>query len=148
MLLGGLWHGPAWTFVVWGGLHGLALVAHQAWRRAGGTMHPLAGWAVTMLFVAAAWAMFRSADIGTALGVWAAMTGGNGFEPLAGGVRKEPLLAIASALAVIGPSSQRFAFELLRPWRLGAAAIGLVFAYLVLRIGGGGEASEFIYFQF
>src|SRR2546423_998623 len=31
MLLGGLWHGGAWTFVIWGGLHGLALVVHRAW---------------------------------------------------------------------------------------------------------------------
>ncbi|MEJ1976059.1 MAG: MBOAT family protein [Acetobacteraceae bacterium] len=35
MLLGGLWHGAAWTFVVWGGLHGLALAANSAWDRAG-----------------------------------------------------------------------------------------------------------------
>jgi D-alanyl-lipoteichoic acid acyltransferase DltB (MBOAT superfamily) len=31
MLLGGLWHGGAWTFVIWGGLHGLALIVHRAW---------------------------------------------------------------------------------------------------------------------
>jgi alginate O-acetyltransferase complex protein AlgI len=31
MLLGGLWHGGAWTFVIWGGLHGVALVVHRAW---------------------------------------------------------------------------------------------------------------------
>ncbi len=35
MLLGGLWHGAAWTFVAWGGLHGLALAANSAWDRAG-----------------------------------------------------------------------------------------------------------------
>ena len=33
MLLGGLWHGGAWTFVIWGGLHGLALVVHRAWQQ-------------------------------------------------------------------------------------------------------------------
>src|SRR5256714_766296 len=33
MLLGGLWHGGAWTFVIWGGLHGLALVVHRAWTK-------------------------------------------------------------------------------------------------------------------
>ena len=34
MLLGGLWHGAAWTFVVWGGLHGLYLVVNHGWRHA------------------------------------------------------------------------------------------------------------------
>ena len=33
MLLGGLWHGAAWTFVIWGGLHGVALVVHREWQR-------------------------------------------------------------------------------------------------------------------
>src|SRR3546814_9514092 len=33
MLLGGLWHGAGWTFVVWGGLHGLMLVVNHLWRR-------------------------------------------------------------------------------------------------------------------
>ena len=33
MLLGGLWHGASWTFVIWGGLHGLALIVHREWQR-------------------------------------------------------------------------------------------------------------------
>ena len=35
MLLGGLWHGAAWTFVAWGGLHGLYLIVHRLWGQAG-----------------------------------------------------------------------------------------------------------------
>ncbi len=51
MLLGGLWHGAAWTFVAWGGLHGLALAANSAWDRAGLRMPRVAGWLLTTLFV-------------------------------------------------------------------------------------------------
>jgi alginate O-acetyltransferase complex protein AlgI len=68
MLLGGLWHGAAWTFVIWGGLHGAALVAvrllqHQwpQWK--------IAPWAAvpgTFYFVTLAWVYFRAPDIGTA----------------------------------------------------------------------------------
>jgi alginate O-acetyltransferase complex protein AlgI len=67
MLLGGLWHGASWTFVVWGGIHGLALIVSKALagretgassvlRRYGKTA---AGWAVTLLIVHLAWVFFR-----------------------------------------------------------------------------------------
>jgi alginate O-acetyltransferase complex protein AlgI len=67
MLLGGLWHGPSWTFVVWGGIHGLALCVERAFGfegklpklRAFGAL----GWAVVVqVIVVIAWVMFRSPD--------------------------------------------------------------------------------------
>jgi alginate O-acetyltransferase complex protein AlgI len=67
MLLGGLWHGASWTFVVWGGLHGLGLVVHRAWQHvrgrtaAGAAMrYTLVGNAVTFAFVWFAWIFFRA----------------------------------------------------------------------------------------
>ena len=80
MLLGGLWHGAAWTFVAWGGLHGVALAAHKEWRRwlgggSGGGPRPDlrrrlpelpapvaagAGWAATFVWVCLAWIFFRA----------------------------------------------------------------------------------------
>ncbi len=75
MLLGGLWHGAAWTFVFWGGLHGAALVAEK-WigPRPRGEASPLGralngviGWAVTMLVVLVAWVFFRSRSFDQAL---------------------------------------------------------------------------------
>ncbi len=68
MLLGGLWHGTSWNFVVWGGLHGLALVTHKAWlltrRERQGTPNPFASvpsWFATQGFVLLAWIPFRAA---------------------------------------------------------------------------------------
>lgn len=86
MLLGGLWHGAAWTFVVWGGLHGLGLIvnhAWRAWRRRHGTRVPTwygraAGTVVTCLFVALAWVFFRAADFATAVNLLNGMAGLNG----------------------------------------------------------------------
>jgi D-alanyl-lipoteichoic acid acyltransferase DltB (MBOAT superfamily) len=64
MLLGGLWHGAAWTFVIWGLLHGLGLILYHAVRR---TLPRLAGLLLTQVFVLYAWIYFRSPDLATAL---------------------------------------------------------------------------------
>jgi alginate O-acetyltransferase complex protein AlgI len=75
MLLGGLWHGASWNFVLWGALHGVALGVHRAWtgwrERHGysaGSASPawtVASWAATLLFCCLAWVPFRSPSIET-----------------------------------------------------------------------------------
>jgi alginate O-acetyltransferase complex protein AlgI len=64
MLLGGLWHGASWNFVLWGGLHGLGLAVHKfATERARGVVLP--SWAahvLTVLFVGLLWVPFRAQD--------------------------------------------------------------------------------------
>ncbi|SFB25421.1 MULTISPECIES: MBOAT family protein [unclassified Bacillus (in: firmicutes)] len=62
----GIWHGAGWTFVVWGTLHGLAIVIHRFWKSLGFTMPKLLAWLVTFLFVHIAWVFFRSPDLSTA----------------------------------------------------------------------------------
>ncbi len=80
MLLGGLWHGAGWTFVVWGGLHGLALAANHLWRRAGAAMPAPLGLIVTFLFVVAAFVIFRADSLATARHVLDAMAGAQGLS--------------------------------------------------------------------
>jgi alginate O-acetyltransferase complex protein AlgI len=73
MLLGGLWHGASWNFVVWGGLHGVALAIHRAFservkdRIKNGVSPFITGisWLATFIFVCTAWVFFRSPDFGT-----------------------------------------------------------------------------------
>lgn len=78
MLLGGFWHGAKWTFIVWGGLHGVALIVHKVW--AARTSKPLAdinntGWYnalaafVTFLFVCFCWIFFRADNFDIAMGM-------------------------------------------------------------------------------
>jgi alginate O-acetyltransferase complex protein AlgI len=69
MLLGGLWHGAAWTFVVWGLLHGVALAVHKLWSsvpQRESLASKIAGWAITYAFVSLAWVFFRASDFGAA----------------------------------------------------------------------------------
>ena len=90
MLLGGLWHGAGWTFVVWGGLHGVYLVINHAFRslrqRLGwgegrfGQAGALAATALTFASVVVAWVFFRSASFGAAKLMLQGMTGGFGLR--------------------------------------------------------------------
>ena len=145
MLLGGLWHGAAWTFIAWGGVHGVALAIEGAWTRAGLRMPRGLGWGLTLLFVVLAWVLFRAPDFGTALRVYAGMLGLEGV----GRVRVEawPVLVAAAGVALVGPTSQGFALERVRarPWVAGVA--GAALAGLLL-LAGGRVPNEFIYFQF
>jgi alginate O-acetyltransferase complex protein AlgI len=94
MLLGGLWHGANYTFVVWGGLHGAFLVINHAWRRAIGrsskleTVHGphfvwamIAARAATFLCVSVAWVFFRSNDLKSSSNLLRAMMGSAGMLP-------------------------------------------------------------------
>jgi alginate O-acetyltransferase complex protein AlgI len=88
MLLGGLWHGAGWTFVVWGGLHGIYLAANHAWDRLVQRLWPrgllppalsrVLAWSVTFLAVVVGWVFFRAADFGAALTMLKGMAGFNG----------------------------------------------------------------------
>lgn len=83
MLLGGLWHGAAWTFVIWGAMHGLFLIINHAWRRMFGIDETgvVLRWGyriVTLLAVVAAWVMFRADGFTTAQNIYAGMIGLNG----------------------------------------------------------------------
>jgi D-alanyl-lipoteichoic acid acyltransferase DltB (MBOAT superfamily) len=91
MLLGGLWHGANWTFIVWGAVHGVALAATHAWhalRRRRGWRWPAAlrAPAVTLsvlgtfMFVALAWVPFRADDLPTAWRLLQGLAGVHGAQ--------------------------------------------------------------------
>ena len=61
-LIGGLWHGASWMFVIWGALHGVAIVLHRIWKDLGLRMWGWMGWFITFNFVNIAWVFFRAKD--------------------------------------------------------------------------------------
>lgn len=90
MLLGGLWHGAGWTFVVWGALHGFYLIINHAWHRVRKFMaandSPASSaaksisWAITFVAVVIGWVFFRATNFSSALVILEGMAGFNGFE--------------------------------------------------------------------
>lgn len=74
MLLGGLWHGAGWGFVLWGGLHGLYLcINHAASNWSKPKWLRLLGWPLTLFAVAFAWIPFRTGDMSSTLEIWTQM---------------------------------------------------------------------------
>lgn len=101
MLLGGLWHGAGWTFVIWGALHGFYLLVNHAWRAFktrlgwgdGGRLAALGTGALTFLAVVVGWVFFRADSTSTAVTMLQGMVGMNGVSlPKSFEGRMEPLL--------------------------------------------------------
>ena len=172
MLLGGLWHGAGWTFLVWGGLHGIYLVINHGWhalrRRFGqDTGAPISGGMralsilATFMAVTVAWVFFRSDNMETALAMLKAMSGMNGMG--SGGISRGTInwLWILLLITWLAPNTQQIMRDF-RPaldvhvedkasklvwqpgWRWLAAHVALAL-FGVISIS---KVSEFIYFQF
>jgi len=175
MLLGGLWHGANWTFVIWGGLHGLYLGLNHGYRALLGTRlarvehHPLyrmLAWALTFCAVVVAWVLFRAPDFTTAATVLRAMAGlgvaMSSFDDSI--VLWNAGLSVAGAtahclglgaIAVLLPNSNGMGERVLALYRrhpqgrwlgLGAALVSCVF--LIVINDARDAVSPFIYFNF
>lgn len=72
-VIGGLWHGASWMFIIWGAMHGFALVVHRAWSKLGVSMYKPLAWFVTFLYVHIAWVFFRAHTVQDALNIISAM---------------------------------------------------------------------------
>ncbi|MEA2382477.1 MAG: alginate O-acetyltransferase complex protein AlgI [Solirubrobacteraceae bacterium] len=147
MLLGGLWHGAAWGFVLWGALHGAALSLEHLRRGRSRKVPPVAAWAATFLFVCLAWIPFRAPNLDTA---WAFTR--RLFTP--GPVT---LLTPGIAVAVVGVLALQLVPE--RPLdrlrerlvALPPVALGTGLAVTVALVAAavpGNAVPPFIYFQF
>ncbi len=145
MLLCGLWHGAGWTFVAWGGLHGLAVIGNRLWVATGRHCPAVLGWVLTLLFVIVGWVLFRAENFQVAAHMLDAM-GGHG-----GSGQADPenwtWVAVGSLFALLGPTNAELSQA---PWlvrRTVALVLATLFVAALLRVGQG-RGLEFIYFQF
>jgi D-alanyl-lipoteichoic acid acyltransferase DltB (MBOAT superfamily) len=146
MVLGGLWHGAAWTFVAWGALHGLGLVAEHA---LGGRIATPAWlrWAVTFHLVVFGWILFRAEDLDVAGIFLSRLT-----VPGEAGLWTAPV--VLAIVVVIGlqllpsrPVEQfQFRIERIRPIAL-SFAFAVVVIVVAATVSSQGVA-PFIYFRF
>jgi alginate O-acetyltransferase complex protein AlgI len=143
MALCGLWHGANWTFVVWGVLHGCALVVCSLWRRFCPKLPWPAGWAMTVLFVLLTGVIFRA---GTLQAAWHIFRG-LAIAPDMDRARSMLPVLIAPLLACL-PASQDIIARLTarpRPWL--AALVGVAMLALLIELGDQ-NVYEFAYFKF
>lgn len=147
MLLAGLWHGAGWTFIFWGGLHGLYICINHLWKKAGRSMPKPAGWFITFMAVNIAWVFFRAEDFQTAFAVLSAMAGlhepGN-MQPIFSG-QKIRLILVLIGICAFMPSVEKIVskyFKANKKWLI--FILGLLL-YSMTKLG---NASEFLYFQF
>jgi D-alanyl-lipoteichoic acid acyltransferase DltB (MBOAT superfamily) len=170
MLLGGLWHGANWTFVIWGAYHGLLLVGYHAlrrWRRAPGAARnrpparsalvSVLGWLLTFLLVAVGWVFFRADSFMQAVGMLGSLAGLAVGAPavLVLGQRLTIVVAVGGMLALEWLVEQREVRAADQPEPERSAArmlvlrpVGLTLLFMLTLLLQPPTAPRFIYFQF
>ena len=157
MILGGLWHGASWNFVLWGVLHGVALCLHKLWAgssSAGTPARSLPGvpaWLLTQVFILVSWVPFRAADFSDTLLFFTDWSGGELSAPgcaitwpwLVAPLLIDALMHRRMWTNSTPPEAQ--GTHWLTPVRLGMTA-GL--ALLLVLALGTWNSGAFIYFQF
>lgn len=149
MVLGGLWHGPTWNFVLWGAWHGGLLATERAVRGRGGRgLPPGIGMALTFLAVLVGWVLFRAPDLSAALSHLLGMAGVNGWglsSELLWQIQPRAVITLAVGLALsLLPTPATVGPRLLAVLR---ASLVPLFLLAVARAVTD-TASPFLYFRF
>jgi alginate O-acetyltransferase complex protein AlgI len=146
MFIGGLWHGANWTFVIWGGYHGLLLALYRRFGTTWDRLSALFRQVAVFVLVLLGWVLFRATDFRMAAEMFAKM-----FIPVSGAQVESlgaytAVLLIAAAWAMVGPNAQEL-HEGWAPTRKRFVALALALgACLAVMLGSG--SSPFLYFQF
>ncbi len=167
--ISGLWHGANYTFIVWGVLHGVVMVAERIYTAKGGKINPVFGWVYTFLFVNIAWVFFRANSVAQAVAFVGQLFAFEGYVTLfaalqtaaAGGVialatclgslatvALSTLSLYAAGLAVLVAATLRNtnqAIETFRPSVRSAICWGAMLYCAILCFSG---VSTFLYFNF
>ena len=164
MVLGGLWHGAAWTFVMWGALHGVYLCINHAWNHFGPNVAPrfaraadIAALIVTFVAVVIAWVFFRADNMASALSILSRMADPTQIVFSRGEMADAVFVMIYAVIAWFAPNTQaimgydhanRTVGETLGAWSRRPAFLYVSAAVLAFGILGIQQHSEFIYFRF
>ena len=144
MLLGGLWHGASWTFVAWGGYHGLLLVAYRLAGPAWDALPAALRRAGMFFLVLIGWVAFRANDWRMASGLLGTMFSWTSGPALAGMIGLVLVLGVAAVVAHAGRNTWQVSHQWPRAVGVGLAALFAV-SLLVMYAG---QRTPFLYFQF
>jgi D-alanyl-lipoteichoic acid acyltransferase DltB (MBOAT superfamily) len=149
MVLGGIWHGANWTFLLWGVIHGAALAAERA---LGGRMLPrsrggaVLRWAITFHVVMLAFVLFRAPDLGTVASLAAGL--GDGLPSEAVTWRLVALMALGVAIHFLPPDLRERVEGWLRPFPAPVLGVAMGALLVAILLAGPEGVAPFIYFQF
>jgi len=167
-LIGGIWHGAGWTFIIWGAMHGVAMIIHRVWQKIGFRLNSFIAWFVTFNFINFTWIFFRAKDFDSAVKVITGMFGLNGVVlPYSIGERfsflsefgiqfnrimkdinaNNELLLILFVIGIIsffGKNSFEWVSSF-KPKRVNLIAVSFLFSLAILKLN---QISEFLYFNF
>lgn len=130
MLLGGLWHGAGWTFIIWGGLQGLLLSINHGWRKLEQKLNikipALLAWMMTFLMVIVGWVIFRAKTLPDAIAILKTMSGVNGIViPGAPGGK-------LSMLSSLGIQVQEWGKLIYLPEFFGKKSLSFIFLFVLM----------------
>jgi len=170
-VLGGLWHGASWMFVIWGALHGLALVTHRVWTGLGLYMPKALAWLLTFNFINITWIFFRAksfddarriihgmadinsinipvVEIPTSKLAWGGWLSDDLLNVLFAGLAAN-VLCFSAIVFAFGITSQRNSFDLMVNGLSTAKISGALFLFCVaLYTMMATTSSVFLYFNF
>jgi alginate O-acetyltransferase complex protein AlgI len=168
MLIAGLWHGAAWTFVIFGAMHGIALVANHIWKKRKLACPNFLGWLMTLNFVNVSFVIFRAKECEDAIKVFKGMLGLSGVVVTEDLIEAIPIvksfgfyvgdhllnleasddvfrmIALAGILVLLGKNSTHIKNSFKMNW-LAIIILSLIFLVSILRLG---KESPFLYFNF
>lgn len=174
MLLGGLWHGAGWTYIIWGGLHGVYLSINHWWRKLNIPLPKLLAWILTFLAVIISWVLFRAKSLPDAIEILQTMVGMKGiilpgepsgklsvltqfglqlkswkdlvYLPEVNGNKSLSIVVLIGLMLGVSflPNTQQIVYKFKPTWWW-AIWIGLLASCCLLSLN---RVSEFLYFQF
>lgn len=154
-LIGGIWHGANWTFIIWGMMHGFATCIHRLWRELNININHKIAVAITFVFINFTWVFFRAPSLHKALDIIKSMFGLNGFAPVEinkmrfafeNGSIKISLILLSACiiLTFLFKNSNHWA-EKFKPTKVHQIITIILLLVSILSIN---KVSEFLYFQF
>jgi alginate O-acetyltransferase complex protein AlgI len=158
-LIGGLWHGAGWTFIIWGGLHGTALVVHRLWTNAGLRLPAVVGWIFTLTFVHMTWVFFRAHSVSDAITILKKMAAVEFTTTVSGMVHaystalnglpyRSPSFAIVITAAIALALVPRNSNGMSATFKARAAEAALAVVLLTAGMLSLGNVTQFLYFNF
>jgi D-alanyl-lipoteichoic acid acyltransferase DltB (MBOAT superfamily) len=167
-LIGGLWHGASWMFVLWGALHGMAIVIHRIWKDLGFKMNSFLAWFITFNFINITWVFFRAKHWDDALKVLGGMIGFHGialYKPFENWLHylsyysitfghvfidlhedEDPFWWIVVIIILIIP--RKNSMQMLETFQPHKKLIVFIVAIFTFSVLGFNHVSEFLYFNF